>query len=73
MGAILAFALDAALFPYFDLKVVGYIFMASGAIGLMEATAVNRPRWPRRVTGRSVVDPATGENIAGKETHGSDL
>lgn len=68
-GAILAFAVNAAIFPYFDLTMIGYILMAAGVIGLIASLAMNAPRRTRRVTEtRSVVDPATGERIVHNES-----
>lgn len=74
LGAILAFAVNAAIVPYFDLTVIGYILMAAGVIGLIATIAMERPRQTRRVTeSRAVVDPATGERIVHNETRDSGL
>lgn len=74
LGAILAFAVDGTLFPYFDLKVVGFILMASGIIGLVAVVATNRPKRTHRVTeSRSILDPGTGESIVRNETRDSAL
>lgn len=69
VGAILAFAVNASIFPYFDLTMVGYILMAAGAIGFVVSLMMNAPRRTRRVTEtRAVVDPATGERIVRNES-----
>lgn len=74
LGAILSFAVDVTVFPYFDLKIIGYILMAAGAAGLIGSLAMSRPRRSRRVTEtRSVVDPATGERIVHNESRDSGL
>lgn len=74
LGAILSFAVDVTVFPYFDLKVIGYILMAAGAAGLVGSLAMSRPRRAHRVTEtRSVVDPATGERIVHNESRDSGL
>ena len=73
-GAILAFAVNASIFPYFDLTMIGYILMAAGVIGLIASLAMNAPRRNRRVTEtRSVVDPATGERIVRNDSRESAL
>jgi hypothetical protein len=72
IGAILAFAVNASIFPYFDLTMVGYILMAAGAVGLVVSLMMNAPRRTRRVTEtRAVVDPATGERIVRNEIRDS--
>lgn len=74
LGAILSFAVNATTFPYFDLTVIGYILMAAGVIVLIASLAMSGPRRTRRVTEtRSVVDPATGEQITRNESRDSAL
>lgn len=74
LGAILAFAVSASIFPYFDLHMIGYILMAAGIIGLVVSLVMNAPRRTRRVTeSRVVVDPATGERIVHNESRDSAL
>lgn len=74
VGAILSFAVNAAVFPYFNLTMVGYILMAVGGLGLIASLAMNAPRRTRRVTeSRAVVDPATGERIVRNESRDTAL
>ena len=49
VGAILAFAVDATV-AGLDIKVVGIILMAAGALGLILTLVVFRPRQRRTVT-----------------------
>lgn len=74
LGAILSFAVNATIFPYFDLTMIGYILMAAGVVGLIASLVVSAPRRTRRVTEtREVVDPATGERIVRNESRDSAL
>lgn len=74
IGAILAFAVNATIFPYFDLTIIGYILMAAGGAGLVASLVTSRPRRTHRVTEtRSVVDPATGERIVHNESRDSGI
>ena len=61
VGAILAFAVDATV-AGLDIKVVGAILMAAGAVGLILTLVVFAPRRRRTVT------QATGTPVTGSST-----
>lgn len=68
IGAILAFAV-ADVVDFIDLRLVGYILMGVGVLGLIVSLIMNAPRSQRRVSeSRSVQDPNTGEQITRNET-----
>lgn len=68
IGAILAFAV-ADIVDFVDLRLVGYILMGVGVLGLIVSLLMNAPRNQRRVSeSRSVQDPNTGERITRNET-----
>jgi hypothetical protein len=60
VGAILTFAVHATV-AGIDIRVVGVILMAAGALGLVLTMVVLTPRASRRVTSTHIVDgiPAT--------------
>jgi len=64
-GAILSFAVDATV-AGLDIRVVGFILMAAGAVGLVLTLAVFAPRRRRTVTETSGAHPA--RPIAGSST-----
>lgn len=57
VGAILTFAVDATL-AGLDIKVVGAILMAAGALGIVLTMVVFTPRRNRSVTATHTVDGA---------------
>lgn len=57
VGAILAFAVNATVAGV-DIKVVGFILMAAGALGLILTMVVFTPRRNRSVTTTHTVDGA---------------
>ena len=65
VGAILTFAVDATV-AGLDIRVVGFILMAAGAIGLVLTLAVFAPRRRRTVTETS--GTYTAQPIAGSST-----
>lgn len=68
IGAILAFAV-ADVVDFIDLRLVGYILMGVGVLGLIVSLVMNAPRNQRRVSeSRTVQDPNTGEQITRNET-----
>lgn len=68
IGAILAFAV-ADVVDFVDLRLVGYILMGVGVLGLIVSLLMNAPRNQKRVSeSRSVQDPNTGERITRNET-----
>lgn len=68
IGAILAFAV-ADVIDFVDLRLVGYILMGVGVLGLVISLVMNAPRSQKRVSeSRSVQDPNTGEQITRNET-----
>lgn len=68
IGAILAFAV-ADVIDFIDLRLVGYILMGVGVLGLILSLVMNAPRSQKRVSeSRSVQDPNTGEQITRNET-----
>lgn len=68
IGAILAFAV-ADVIDFVDLRLVGYILMGVGVLGLILSLVMNAPRSQKRVSeSRSVQDPNTGEQITRNET-----
>jgi hypothetical protein len=68
IGAILAFAV-ADIVSFIDLRLVGYILMGVGLLGLIVSLFLNAPRSQRRVTeSRSLHDPGTGETVTRNET-----
>jgi len=62
VGAILAFAVDVQVAGV-DLKLVGYILMAAGAVGLVLGLVLMTRRRQAVSTTRSAVDPASGEQV----------
>jgi hypothetical protein len=62
VGAILAFAVDVQV-AGIDLKLVGYILMAAGAVGLVLGLVLMTRRRQAVSTTRSAVDPASGEQV----------
>ena len=73
VGAVLAFAVDVQVSGV-DLKLVGYILMAVGVIGLIASLVLASPGRSRRVSEtRSVVDPNTGERITRNESRDGGL
>ncbi|MCZ2403375.1 hypothetical protein IV498_09320 [Paenarthrobacter sp. Z7-10] len=69
VGAILAFAIDPTLVTFVDLKLVGYILIVAGVIGLVISLIMAAPRRQHRITeSRSAVDPGTGEAVTRNET-----
>ncbi|MHC2185710.1 DUF6458 family protein [Rathayibacter agropyri] len=62
VGAVLAFAVDAQV-SGIDLKLVGYILMAAGAVGLILGLVLLTRRRQAVSTTRSAVDPASGEQV----------
>lgn len=62
VGAILAFAVDVQV-AGIDLKLVGYILMAAGAVGLVIGLVLMTRRRQAVSTTRSAVDPASGEQV----------
>ncbi|MWV51194.1 hypothetical protein GRS96_18145 [Rathayibacter sp. VKM Ac-2803] len=62
VGAVLAFAVDVQLSGV-DLKLIGYILMAAGAIGLVLGLVLMTRRRQSVATTRSAVDPASGEQV----------
>lgn len=68
LGAILAFAV-ADVVDFVDLRLVGYILMGVGVLGLILSLVMNAPRSQKRVSeSRTVQDPNTGEQITRNET-----
>ena len=68
LGAILAFAV-ADVVDFVDLRLVGYILMGVGVLGLIVSLVMNAPRSQKRVSeSRTVQDPNTGEQITRNET-----
>ncbi len=68
IGAILAFAV-ADIVSFIDLRLVGYILMGVGLLGLIVSLFLNAPRSQRRVTeSRSLHDRGTGETVTRNET-----
>jgi uncharacterized membrane protein YedE/YeeE len=73
IGAILAFAV-ADVVDFIDLRLVGYILMGVGVLGLIVSLVMNAPRSQRRVSeSRTVQDPNTGEQITRNETRDGGL
>ncbi|SMH28557.1 hypothetical protein SAMN06295885_0203 [Rathayibacter oskolensis] len=62
VGAVLAFAVDVQLAGV-DLKLIGYILMAAGAVGLVLGLVLMTRRRQAVSTTRSAVDPASGEQV----------
>jgi hypothetical protein len=62
VGAILAFAVDVQV-AGIDLRLVGYILMAAGAVGLVLGLVLMTRRRQAVSTTRSAVDPASGERV----------
>ncbi len=68
IGAILAFAV-ADIVSFIDLRLVGYILMGVGLLGLIVSLFLNAPRSQRRVSeSRSLHDSGTGETVTRNET-----
>lgn len=65
VGAILAFAVDATV-AGIDIKIVGAILMAAGAVGLILTLVVFAPRRRRTVT--ETTGARTAAPIAGSST-----
>ena len=62
VGAILSFAVDATV-AGLDIRIVGFILMAAGAVGLILSLVVMAPRRRRTVVetrASQSVDPAAG-------------
>ncbi|PPF36734.1 MULTISPECIES: DUF6458 family protein [unclassified Rathayibacter] len=62
VGAVLAFAVDVQV-SGIDLRLVGYILMAAGAVGLILGLVLLTRRRQAVSTTRSAVDPASGEQV----------
>lgn len=62
IGAILAFAVNVQL-DFVDLRTVGYILMAAGALGIILGIVLLSRRRNSVSTSRSSVDPATGDRV----------
>ncbi|HEV7167426.1 MAG TPA: DUF6458 family protein [Micrococcaceae bacterium] len=74
VGAILAFAITPGMVSFIDLRLVGYILMIVGALGLIISLVMAAPSRRRRVTeGRTTVDPGTGERFTRNETRDTDI
>ncbi len=74
VGAILAFAISPDLVSFIDLRLVGYILMIVGVLGLIISLVMAAPSRRRRVTeGRTTVDPGTGERFTRNETRDTDI
>lgn len=71
VGAVLAFAVEVQV-SGIDLKLVGYILMAAGAVGLILGLVLLTRRRQAVSTTRSAVDPASGEQVTrrSRETDG---
>jgi hypothetical protein len=71
VGAILTFAVHATV-AGIDIRVVGVILMAAGALGLVLTMVVFTPRRNRSVTATRTVDgtpsPAVGQRVTEQET-----
>ena len=74
LGAILAFAVHASV-SGLDLKVVGWVLMAAGALGLVLTMTVITPRRRRMLveTTREVTDPATTAQWTGPADGGPQM
>ncbi|MDP9998403.1 hypothetical protein [Pseudarthrobacter sulfonivorans] len=60
--------------PNTGLKVIGYILMAAGIIGLIASIATSRPIRVHRVSeSRVAADPLTGEGVVRYEIRDSGL
>jgi len=70
VGAILTFAVHTTV-AGIDIRIVGVILMATGALGLALTMVVITPRRARSVTATHTVDgppsPAVGQRIADQE------
>jgi len=75
VGAILTFAVHATV-AGIDIRVVGVILMAAGALGLVLTMVVFTPRRNRSVTATHTVEgtppPAVGQQVTDRETRTDD-
>lgn len=71
VGAVLAFAVEVQV-SGIDLKLVGYILMAAGVVGLILGLVLMTRRRQAVSTTRSAVDLASGEQVTrrSRETGG---
>ena len=70
VGGVLAFAVDVQVSGV-DLKLVGYILMAAGAVGLILGLVLMTRRRQAVSTTRSAVDPASGEQVTRRTSEGN--
>jgi hypothetical protein len=63
VGAILAFEVDIQV-AWVDLRVVGYILMAAGVVGIILGIVLITRRRQTTMTSRSAVDPVSGEQVS---------
>jgi membrane-bound ClpP family serine protease len=71
IGAILAFALNFQL-EWIDLDLVGYILMGAGVVILILGLVLLMRRRQSVSTTRSVVDPASGEQVTRRTSERDD-
>ncbi|PPF75380.1 hypothetical protein C5B96_16825 [Subtercola sp. Z020] len=69
VGAILAFAVDIQV-AWVDLRVVGYILMAAGVVGIILGIVLITRRRQTTMTDRSAVDPVSGERVSRRTVEG---
>ncbi len=70
IGAVLSFALDVQV-AWLDIKLVGYILMAAGAVVLIFGIVMLARRRTSVSTTRSAVDPVNGTQVT-QRTNESD-
>jgi len=63
IGAILAFAVNVEV-TWVDLRLIGYILMAAGAIGIIIGIVLLTRRSRSDTVSRTAIDPATGESVS---------
>lgn len=71
VGAILAFALQIQV-AWVDLRLVGYILMGAGIVGIIVGVVLLTRRRRTVDTTRSAVDPASGEHVTRRTTDSDD-